>query len=120
MEGDEKKNVERNYLSPMLEVITNLKDKGYTKEFIVREGQLKEMGSGETYDADSLRLTNEYRFEGTSDPEYMGILYTIETNKGGKGYISNAYGPYGDPEVDNFMKKIERVETKPGKTNKKI
>ena len=121
MEGNANDNVERNYLDPMLKVIEEIKDEGYTKEFMVKEGELREMGeSNKTYDSNNLRLTNEYRFEGTSDPEYMGILYTIESSDGDKGYVTSAYGPYGDEDVANFIKKIERVEAKDGKTNKKI
>lgn len=118
--GSADDNKERNALSPMTAVIADIKDRGFTKEFIVRDGKLKDMGSEKTYTPDRLRLTNEYRFEGTSDPEYMAILYTIESDNGDKGYISNAYGLYSDEEVDDFIKKIERVEAKDGKTNKRI
>lgn len=108
--GSADDNKERNTLSPMTAVIADLKDKGFTKEFIVKEGKLKDMGSETTYEAKNLHLTNEYRFEGTSDPEYMGILYTIESQNGDKGYLTNAYGTYSDDEVNDFIKKIERIE----------
>lgn len=110
MEGNANDNKERNTISPMTQVIADIKDKGYTKEFIVRDGKLKEMGTDNTYEAKDLHLTNEYRFEGTSDPEYMGILYTVESKEGGdRGYLTSAYGgPYSDTEVNDFVKKIER------------
>lgn len=118
--GSADDNVERNTLSPMTVVIANLKDRGYDKEFIVREGKLKDMGSEKMYEADSLHLMNEFRFEGTSDPEYMGILYAIESSNGDKGYITNAYGLYSDTEVNDFIKKIERVEGKDLDANRKV
>lgn len=118
--GSADDNKERNTLTPMMGVIADIKDRGYTKEFIVRDGKLKDMETEKFYDSDSLRVTNEYRFEGTSDPDYMGILYTIASENGDKGYITNAYGVYSDEEVDNFIKKIEKVEDKDGTTNKKI
>lgn len=121
MEGNANDNVEKNYLSPMMEVIADIKDSGYTKEFMVKEGQLREMGeSDKTYDSNNLRVTNQYRFEGTSDPDYMGILYTIESKSGDKGYLTGAYGPKADEELTNFIKKIESVDNKDGKTNKKM
>lgn len=118
--GSAEDNKERNTLSPMTAVIADLKDKGFTKEFIVREGKLKDMASEKTYEAQNLHLANEYRFEGTSDPEYMGILYAIESQSGDKGYLTNAYGTYSDDEVNEFIKKIERIEGKDLNRNQKF
>lgn len=98
-----------NTLTPMTGVIADIKDRGYTLEFIVRDGKLKDMGSEKTYDPENLRIANEFRFEDTTDPDYMSILYTIESNNGDKGYISNAYGTYADTEVNEFIKKIESI-----------
>lgn len=121
MEGNADDNKERNTLSPMTKVIADLKDKGYDKEFIVKNGKLKDMGSDKFYEADKLRLTDEYRFEGTSDPEYMGILYAIESKDGDKGYVTSAYGgANADTEVHDFIKKIDSVHRKGEHTDKDI
>lgn len=121
MEGNADDNKERNALNPATKVIADLKEEGYTREFIVRDGKLKDMGSDATYEAEDLHLTNEYRFEGTSDPEYMSILYVIESKKGNdKGYLTNAYGLYSDSEVDDFIKKIERIEGRDLNANIKV
>lgn len=122
MEGNADDNKERNTISPMTEVIESVKDQGYTKEFIVTNGKLKEMGTENTYEAQGFHLTNEYRFEGTSDPEYMGILYTIESKEGnGKGYLTSAYGGANDDTtVHDFIKKMEKIEGRDLNENKKF
>ncbi len=121
MEGNANDNKERNTLSPMTAVIADLKDKGYDKEFIVKDGKLKDMGSEKFYDSGNLRLTDEYRFEGTSDPAYMGILYTIESQDGDKGYVTSAYGgANGDTEVHEFIKKIDSIHRQGNNTDKNI
>lgn len=122
MEGNADDNKERNTLSPMTQIIADIKDRGYTKEFIVRDEKLKEMGTEKTYEAKDFHLTNEYRFEGTSDPEYMGILYTIESKEGNeKGYLTSAYGGANDDtQVHDFIKKMERIEGRDLNENKKF
>lgn len=122
MEGNADDNKERNTLSPMTQIIADIKDRGYTKEFIVRDDKLKEMGTEKTYEAKDFHLTNEYRFEGTSDPEYMGILYTIESKEGNeKGYLTSAYGGANDDtQVHDFIKKMERIEGRNLNENKKF
>ena len=118
---NENVNKERNALTPMTSVIEDIKDRGYTKEFMVKDGQLKEMGTHKTYKTDSLRLADEFRFEGTSDPEYMGILYAIESDNGDKGYVSSAYGgANADTEVHDFIKKIDSIHQKGEHTDKDI
>lgn len=122
MEGNASDNKERNTITPMSEVIESVKDQGYTKEFIVTNGKLKEMSSEKTYEAKSFHLTNEYRFEGTSDPDYMGILYTIESKEGAeKGYLTSAYGGANDDTtVHDFIKKMEKIDGRDLNANKKV
>lgn len=37
----------------------------------------------------------------------MAILYVLETRSGAKGTISDAYGPYADESLENFMKQVK-------------
>ena len=98
----------KHFLSPMSEVINDLKDKGIKKEFKLRDGKLLDMNEESAYSPEDLKISDEYRFEGTTDPGKMTILYVLESKKNGeKGYISNAYGTYADTEVNDFIKSIE-------------
>lgn len=98
----------KHFLTPMSEVIEDLKKKGVNLEFKLRNGKLLDMDETRSYRADELRISDEYRFEGTTNPGNMTILYVIEDKqKGEKGYISNAYGTYADTDVNDFIKEIE-------------
>jgi hypothetical protein len=92
-------------LSPMIQVIEDLKTEGYTTEFFVNDGKLHDR-EGKNFDPSKMAINNEYRFEGQSDPEYMGILYAISDPSGTKGYISNAYGTYADGDTDEIIQKM--------------
>lgn len=94
-------------LSPMLEVIEELKESGYTMEFFVNDGKIHDRDRSQYFEPENMKIDNIYRFEGQSDPEYMGILYAISDNKGTKGYISNAYGPQANAETDEMIDKME-------------
>lgn len=101
-------------MSPMLSVIEDIRNSGYTTEFFVKNGKLQDR-EGKQFDPSGMHIDNEYRFEGQSDPAYMGILYAISNEKGTKGYISNAYGTYADSEVDAI---IDRMNDDTRKENK--
>ncbi|EMR01478.1 hypothetical protein [Cesiribacter andamanensis] len=95
-------------MSPMLSVIEDLRNSGYTTEFFVNKGKLHDR-EGKQFDPSQMKIENEYRFEGQSDPEYMGILYAIADKDGTKGYISNAYGTYADTDTDDIIKRMNDV-----------
>lgn len=97
-----------NNLTPLSEVMNDLKSRGFTKDFIFRQGNLTDMeNSGKSYAENELKIVKEYRFEGDSDPGMMTILYALETNDGSKGMISNAFGVNSDENLGEFMKKVK-------------
>lgn len=99
----------KHYLTPMSEVIKDLKEKGIKKEFKFRNGELLDMEEENKYSPEDLKISDEYRFEGTTDPGNMTILYVLESKKNGeKGYLSNAYGTYADTDVNDFIQAIEK------------
>ena len=101
-------------LSPMMAVIEDLRDSGYTTEFFVNEGKLHDR-EGKNFNPEKMSIDNEFRFEGQSDPEYMGILYAISDPSGTKGYNSNAYGTYADEDTDAVIKKMNDTGGNSGK-----
>jgi hypothetical protein len=61
------------------------------------------------FGASELQIIKVYRFEGSSDPSDMSVLYVLETRDGGqKGYSLNAYGVYDDQgeAYSNFIREI--------------
>jgi hypothetical protein len=95
-------------LTSMLEVLSNLRKEGYTTDFkVTGDEQLSTMDDKETFRPEQVRIVNFYRFEGESNPDDMSILYVLETKTGLKGTISNSYGTYADGGTDIFLKKVQ-------------
>jgi hypothetical protein len=95
-----------NDMNTLIECISSIEKRGYTTNFIVSEECLMKCDKGVCYKPEQVKINTFYRFEGDSDPADSSILYAIETVDGKKGYLSDAYGPYSDPRVSNFILKV--------------
>lgn len=93
--------------TPMSLKIECLNSQGFDKEFTICKSGLKCLDTGEIFQPEDVRILEHQRFEGTSDPDYMAILYIIETKTGLKGTVVNAFGVYADTDLFDFMKKVE-------------
>ncbi len=89
------------YLTPLSTKIKELEKKGFDQELVFANGTLKDK-TGKTYQATDLKILEEHRFEGESDPGSMSILYALQSNSGVKGTVVTAYGTYAD-ELAEFM-----------------
>lgn len=85
---------------------------GYDENFKVTEKGLEALHAEETFQPDEINIVNFFRFEGPSDPADNSIVYVIETNNGIKGTLTDAYGPYADDEVEEFIKRVEEIAKK--------
>ena len=88
-------------------LMAKLEKHGYTEQFRVEKDKLVSLTTKKKYKATDIKSANFYRFEGISDPDDMSILYAIETNDGGKGTLTDAYGRYSDEDTGAFMKQVE-------------
>ncbi len=87
-------------------VMDDLTRRSFTEQFTLADGRLRAVGSGKTFRADELLISEYHRFEGASDPDDMSILYAIETRSGIRGTLADAFGVYADPRVGAFMKDV--------------
>ncbi|HEY6260963.1 MAG TPA: hypothetical protein VIW47_05175, partial [Nitrospiraceae bacterium] len=62
--------------------------------------------SGKTFTPDDLTIIAHYRFEGSSDPEEMAVVYAIEAKDGTRGILVDAYGVYATPDLSAFLKDV--------------
>src|SRR6476660_6300114 len=85
---------------------------GYVESFKVTDKGLFSQEKNKHYKPEEVRIINFFRFEGASDPADNSILYAIETNDGAKGTLTDAYGPYGDLEVNKFIREVEDMVKK--------
>jgi hypothetical protein len=85
---------------------------GYTQNFKITEEGLQSLETEKNYSPEEVHISNFFRFEGHSDPSESAILYVIETDDGAKGTLTDAYGPYADPNIDKFIKEVQDISKK--------
>jgi len=95
------------YLKSMVACLSKVVDDGYNEDFRATKTGLHAVSTHKLYSPDQIKVVNFFRFEGFSDPDDNAILYVIETNDGVKGTLIDAYGPYADPLVYNFIINME-------------
>lgn len=83
---------------------------GYDHDFKAVDEGLQSLKTEKIYTPRDVTVKNFFRFEGQSDPDDNTILYAIETNDGAKGTLVDAYGPYADAKISEFMKEVDDIE----------
>ncbi len=96
-------------MTSQVECLRTLKEKGYSKDFLIKNGQLYFEKSAQKYNPNQVKIETYYRFEGESDPSDSSILYAIVTEDGNKGTVTNAYGPYADTDTGKFISQVEEI-----------
>lgn len=106
------KNSTGSEMKTLADCINKMVAEGYTEDFKIAEAGLLSLHDEKLYKPDEVQVNNFYRFEGASDPADNSILYAIETNDGVRGTLTDAYGPYADPQVTKFMEEVSQIEKK--------
>ena len=94
-------------LTSEIDAIHDLRRRGYTADFELRDNALREIASGRQFYPDDLAIVEHHRFEGASDPEDMSVIYAIESDDGVRGIVVDAFGVYADPGLADFLEKVE-------------
>lgn len=105
MESSDNSNSQPAY--SMVKVIKYLNEMGYKMNPTVRDGELVCMQTEEKFAPEQLALVGSFRFEEISDPEDLSIVYAIQANNGARALLVDAYGPYADPDVAEFINNIK-------------
>ncbi len=99
------------YMKTLSECLNSLVKQGYSENFCVKDDKL--VGDNDAnYSAENVRITNFYRFEGSSDPADNAILYAIQTDDGKCGVLVDAYGSEADAGVSAFIKEVSEINKK--------
>ena len=85
---------------------------GYDDDFKIGDKGLRSLRTEKYYQPKQIHVINFYRFEGQSDPNDNSIMYVIETDDGLKGTLVDAYGPYADRKLGDFMMLVEDINKK--------
>lgn len=101
----------QNYLTPLSEVMAELRTRGYTEDFNLRTDCLDCKDGKLILHPDDFTIDRFYRFEGASDPDDQAILYAISSEKHNlKGVLVNGYGTSSDPLTDAMVRKLATHE----------
>lgn len=105
-------------MKTLVSCLNSLVRDGFEEHFKVTDKGLKALRTDKYYDPTQVKILNYYRFEGDSDPADNSILYAVETKDGLRGTLVDAFGPYADTKVTNFMTEVERINKKTDKSVK--
>jgi len=112
--------MENNDLIPHMKSLALLTNKmvldGYDDDFKITDKGLKSLKTEKIYQPEQINVINFFRFEGQSDPNDNTIMYVIETTDGLKGTLVDAYGPYADRKLSEFMNNVESIHKKTEKS----
>ena len=102
-----------NTLTTVTDVLSQLKEKGYTVDFNLSDTCLICHGNSLQLHPDEFIVDKHYRFEGTSDPGDEAIVYAISSVRDDiKGTLVNGYGIYSNSmtsEMVNALGKREEI-----------
>jgi len=86
--------------------VDDLGRRGFTEGLRVVDGGLRAIGSGEPVRTEDLVIREVHRFEGVSDPDDMAIVYGIESRRGLKATVVDAFGVYSDPALSALLDRV--------------
>lgn len=96
------------HMDTLSQGMNELREEGYVHEFAVNDqGGLEAKDLEKTFNAKQCEVRETRRYEGSSNPSDLSILYAIETNDGKKGLLVNAYGANSSEDVNDFIRKAE-------------
>jgi len=90
----------------LAEAIQGLKKRVFTANFEFLDQAFRHVNSGRTSNAEDLTIVEHSRFEGSSDPDDMSVIYAIESDEGTQGIIADAFGVYANPELGGFLNNV--------------
>ena len=93
------------------EAVRALEERGFTANFELIGKTFRAVESGKTFKSGDLTIVEHHRFEGSSDPEEMAVVYAIQAADGTSGILVDAYLVYANPDLSSFLKDVRIDET---------
>jgi len=92
----------------LIEALDDLKSRGYSLDFNLSPDCIECTSMQLQLHPEDFEITEVYRFEGISNPDDNAVLYAIESNKGIKGVLVDAYGVYSESVSPEMAAKLRR------------
>ena len=90
----------------MSEALTDLAKRGYAFDFNLCKTNITCDALHQTFQPEAFDVVEVHRFDGMTSTDDESILYVIETGKGIKGTLLDAYGVYSDTISPELLKKL--------------
>ncbi|MDQ3022085.1 MAG: hypothetical protein M3R36_16160 [Bacteroidota bacterium] len=100
------------YMTPLVQILPQLRQKGYICDFELTDKGLFCKKCNEIFQPEDLIIERVYRFEGDSNPDDMAVLYGVKAFNGAMGIIIDAYGTYDNDELGDFLRSVKIDEVK--------
>ena len=98
----------KNAYDTLSEAIEALKEEGFTEDYNLHDKGVHNQRKNSHIPAGDLNVLKVYRFEGNTNPDDNTVLYAIETAKGEKGLLLDAYGVYAGNVSKEMLDKHTR------------
>jgi len=92
------------HYATVLKAITELKEKGYTEDFNLKENSIT-FNTG-SFGEDEFEITHVYFYEGESDPDEKATVYGIESKFGHKGVLVTGNDAFPDSVSRKIIDKL--------------
>lgn len=95
-----------NKFASLSQAVTSLDKRGFTAQFVFRDGVFRDIKTKQTYRPDDLAIVEYHRFEGVLNPADTSIVFAIEVKNKKRGVLVMNYGTDTGLEVFHFMDKV--------------
>ena len=99
-----------NQFDTLSAAIDDLRSRGYKYSFKIELDGAMCIETMEFVKPEDMMVTEYHRFEGQSSEDDMSVVYAVESRKGLKGIIIDAYGTYANPNLTAFLAKVKMKE----------
>jgi len=91
----------------LVEATNDLVKRGYTENLSLEGDTIDDKDKNIHMTADDFQIDEFYRFEGSSNPSDMSIVYAVSSDKYGiKGVLVNAFGTYANSSSSAIQAKL--------------
>lgn len=87
----------------LAEAIEALRARGYRRRFEVVNGRLRVAETGVLLAPEDVTVQEHHRFEGTSDPDDLSVVYAVESRSGERGLIVDTVGVRANPALGDLL-----------------
>jgi hypothetical protein len=99
-----------NQFSTMVEALAHLQSQGFSHGFLCTDQGLQCLETKQLLQPEDLTIVCYHRFEGAKDLGDVSVIYAVEAGLDLRGVIVDAYGPYADGQLAEYLRRMQVAE----------